>query len=235
MVLDSDTYSLEGRDLLMSRIWYDPETKRIHYDSTAKKVLTTGYPCSECVDVEQDTPDAVKVTWEGLLCCAGVGECGLGGYDRYKFTDLGIGLNGEATLLRGRHEWNETTGKWDYYGPEGESVWGYCYWSQVVYDDFGTYQRYNLDECGGGVQYTVHLTSRRVMLMRGGTYWHIRVTFRGPKGSPPPPTGVSPAFDYYENDGWPWEDWCVPYGEYDNMNVCPDKILGEGSITIAEV
>ncbi len=213
----------------MLKVWYDPALKKIHYDPTAKKILTTGAQCKYCPDPSA-APEAVAAEIENILCCAGVGECGSGGLDRYKFLDQGIGWDGEALLSRGRFEWSESAGLWLPY--DDEDQWTYCYWSNVVYDDFGTYVHYNLDNCGGGIDYTVNLTSRKIWLMRGGNYWKLKIDFKGPKGSPVPPFSSVFLYDTY---GGPWTEWCVPYGEYENENVCPNEMIGNGTVTLIEV
>ena len=215
----------------MLKAWYNPELKKCYYDPEAKKILTTGAPCQWCPEPSA-APDMVKVVPDGILVCAGVGECGNGADSRYKVLGQGIGWCGEAMLSRGRFTWNPTSGLWTPIDDDGQG--SYCYWAEVIYDDFGSYAKYNLDDCQGGIDYIVNLVSRCVQLVRGGNTWYIDIMLRGPKGSPDLWDHVETIFRHYDSGG-PFEEWCIPYGEWDNDYTCPTDGVGNGTVKIIEV
>ena len=94
----------------MGLIHFDPTTKKVHYNASTKKVHVSKAICEDC----DAPPQEIKVTFNGVLYCAGPGNCVPGSSNsKKKLLDYVIGWNGDVILTPGRalgiapndHDW----------------------------------------------------------------------------------------------------------------------------------
>jgi len=140
----------------MPRAQFNPSTLKASFDSATNRAQMVGAPCDKCPP--NTTPPQVKINIAGVLVCPSPGNCcpeiEIYGAASGKIIEQGIGWDMEMILNQGRC-WYDYSGLW---GPPCNVVCpdphpSPCQWSGVVYGDFGSFEAYNLDNCGGGIQF----------------------------------------------------------------------------------
>jgi len=212
----------------MAEAQFNPSTLKASFDSATKKQQVINMGCEHCPG--GTSPETIKVTASGILCCPGVGNCCSSvGDDKIKITSMGIGWNGVSVLQRGWYpwmNWNSDTGKWS--GAEEGSL---CVWSELIYDDFGYAEHYNLANCQGGVDSYIQYVAKLVQFIRTNTQWQLGIMLGG--------VGTAPSWPDHpfqrSESGGPFE-YCIPYDlELENDYECPSDCIGNGTAIITEV
>ena len=159
----------------MGLVHFDPATKKVHYNSSTKKVHVSKAVCEHC---SGSPPQSVKVTFSGILYCTGIGNCHPGSVNsKKKVLSMGVGWNGDVILTPGR-----ALPK----GPESNDWYREfppldCNWCDITYDDFGYFDEYALDECGGGVLGRCYYNVRyvRTIISAGQVYIAMELGYYG--------------------------------------------------------
>jgi len=203
-----------------------------------------GGVCSACPTGA--TPERIKLTVSGILCCPGIGNC-CPGNDKKKIISQGVGWDFEAILEQGRI----------FYGPGYEwcanddicyeqGVVLPCWFSNIKRDDFGSFEVYNLDDlpCSGGVAGVSNFHVRGAHVLISGTPTNRSIQVIIAFGCRPfliGSTNIWYIFRYIRSYGSSLGAECLPYdqvlensSDYQGFE-CPTYCIGNGKAIISKV
>lgn len=131
----------------MTLLQFNPSTQKVLFNPDTQKVLMVKADCEHCNFYDLVTPQQIKITFEGILCCMGF-DCCENQTDE-ALTDYGIGWNQSFILEQGRLSCADgEPGTWWLDDPRHKLP---CWYGAVYYGDFGGYDTYNLPDCQGGI------------------------------------------------------------------------------------
>ncbi len=215
---------------IMAFVQFDSVDNKVSFDSATDKVQVVEAGCAYCSGI---IPQKVKVTFSGILYCPGLGNC-CPDDARDKVTSKGIGWNGDIILTPGRALF--TDGNFNNWYKEVDPIVD-CWWSNVTYDDFGSFETYAGDDCSSELLGVSTFTVRRVAALITATGGGM-LTLDAQLGH----TGYSKGFwNFYliARIHGSYLDGCFPYGvDLFNEYLCadpPGDCVGDGKAVMTDM